>query len=177
MADWQTLSSEEVYSTPWISVKRDEVLNHNGKPLTYSVVKLNHPSVFVVATNSKNELLLQNNYRYTINQHLWEIPAGHSDGEDPLRAAKRELQEEANLASDDWKDLGTLYQAVGIGNIPMRVFWARNVHAINGQLDDLEDISQHHFVSPQVIESMIERGEIIDAPVLAALYLVKSQKE
>src|SRR4030095_6537795 len=77
---WKTKSSDIVYETPWIKVRRDEVLNHHGKALTYSVVELHHPSVFIVAANDSGAILFQKNYRYTIDQTIWELPAGHSEG-------------------------------------------------------------------------------------------------
>jgi 8-oxo-dGTP pyrophosphatase MutT (NUDIX family) len=173
MADWQTLSSEEVYQTPWIRVRRDEVRNHNGKLLTYSVIELRHPSVFIVAVNAEGEIFVQQSYRYTIGKTLWEIPAGHSDGKHLLQAAQRELLEETGLVSDNWKDLGHLYQAVGIGNIPLQVFLAKNVRLASDTRDELEDIGKQQFMSLDKIEANIRNGGFSDAPALAALYLAK----
>lgn len=173
MSDWQVTATTEVYKTPWIRVRRDEVLNHNKKPLTYSVVELNHSSVFIVATSSDERILLQKNYRYTLDKTLWEIPAGHSDGEDLLAAAKRELLEEAGLTSDDWTDLGLLYQAAGIGNIPLQVFLARNTSHAQEAQEKSEQITNQHFMSIEEIEQMATRGEIVSAPILAAIYLAK----
>ncbi len=174
MPDWQQLSSEEIYKTPWIRVRRDRVLNHNGKPLTYSVVELNHPSVFIVATNARNEILIQQSYRYTIDRMVWEIPTGHSDGEDLLKAAQRELLEETGYTSEDWVDLGDLYQSIGIGNIPLKAFLARNVQKTNNRHDELEDIGRQIFMSLNEIETLVHNGEFNNAPVLAVLYLAKS---
>jgi 8-oxo-dGTP pyrophosphatase MutT (NUDIX family) len=173
MSDWQTLSSEEVYKTPWIRVRRDEVKTHTGKQLTYSVVELNHPSVFIVATNAKGEIYMLKNYRYTTGQTMWEMPAGHSDGQDPLAAAKRELMEEAGLESDDWASLGTLYQAAGIGNLPFIAFLARNARPAAGERDKEEQISEGQFLSLETIETMAKTGEFNESAHLANLYLAK----
>jgi len=174
MSRWQTLSSKEVYRTPWITVRCDEVVTKSGKPLTYSVVSLHHPTVIVVATNDDGQVLLQKNYRYTIDKTLWELPAGHSDGQDPLQAAKRELMEETGLASENWTHLGEYYEAVGIANIPYHVFWAQNVTGTPVNNDHEEDISDHRFIAMDELDSMITRGELQDCQSLAALYTVKA---
>jgi 8-oxo-dGTP pyrophosphatase MutT (NUDIX family) len=170
MTSWKTLKSEVVYETPWLTVRRDEVLNHNGKPLTYSVVSLQHPAVFIVAFNAKDEVLLQQNYRYTVNETLWEVPAGHSDGQELLVAAKRELLEETGLESNDWTDLGLAYPVVGIGNMPTATFMARDVQQIASKREDDEEISEQRFVPFTEVEDMIRRGDIVNGSAIVALY-------
>lgn len=171
MGRWKTLSSEEVYQTPWIRVRRDEVLTHRNKPLTYSVVELQHPTVTIVATNEKDEILLQRNYRYTIDKTVWELPSGHSDGEDPLMAAKRELQEETGLASNRWTLLGRIYEVVGIGKVPANIFLAQDVHDTSGERDEDEAISDHQFMGLEAIEALARAGELTNGSVLQGVYL------
>lgn len=174
MSRWKRLSTEEVYQTPWIRVRRDQVLNHEGKEITYSFVELQHPSVFIVATNEAGEICLFQNYRYTVDKTMWEIPAGHSDGQNLLDAAKRELQEETDLISDDWTELSTLYQANGIGNIPCTIFLARNVRKSGAAVSQQEeDITNMRFVSLDEIEGMARNGELIESAHLASIYLAK----
>ncbi len=173
MSDWKTLSSETVYETPWIKVHRDKVLNHNGKELTYSYLALQHPSILVVAVDTAGRILLQRNYRYTIDKHAWEIPAGHSDGQDLLQAARRELLEETGLASDEWVKLGTLYQACGIGNIPFTAFLARNVKHVSDERDEDEEITEQTFLEVTEIDKMLITGEAIESAHVAAIYLAK----
>jgi 8-oxo-dGTP pyrophosphatase MutT (NUDIX family) len=170
---WKTLSTEDIYSTPWITVRRDEVQNHNGKHLTYSVVDLKNPSVYIVATDSDGRIYLHKNYRYTIDKEIWSIPAGHSESTDYLADAKRELQEEANLASDDWIYLGEWFQATGTANMPIRVFLARNAYTVDGKLDEIEDISAHRYASIKEIETMANGRELCEISTLGAIYLAK----
>jgi 8-oxo-dGDP phosphatase len=173
MSDWKTLSSEEIYKTAWIRVRRDEVLNQNGKPLTYSVVELVHPSVLIVAANADGQICMFQNYRYTLDKTMWEIPAGLSDGQDALTAAKRELMEETGLQSDDWTELGVLYQATGMGKMPFTAFLARNVQPAEGERDKDEPITNQRFFSLGEIEKMAQNGELAESAPLAALYLAK----
>jgi len=173
MSRWQTLSSEEVYQTPWIKVRRDNVVTKSGKPLTYSVVELHHPTVIIIATDADGKILIEQNYRYTIDKTNWELPAGHSDGEDPLVAAKRELMEETGLASDDWTHLGVQYEAVGIANAPFHIFLARNVTGTPKNGDEEEDIIEHKFASMEEIEAMVKQGHFYDCQSLAALFVAK----
>lgn len=174
MTTWQTRTSEIVYETPWIKIHRDEVITQTGTPLTYSYMELQNPSVFIVAVNGEGKILLQSTFRYTIRQRIWETPAGYMNtGEEPLAAAKRELQEETGLASDDWHDLGRIYQIVGTGNVPVQVFLARNVTKAGEATDKEEDIIDQQFISLDEIEDMIRRSELIDSPVIGIIYMAK----
>jgi 8-oxo-dGTP pyrophosphatase MutT (NUDIX family) len=172
MADWKTLSSEVIHETPWIKLRKDEVLTHKGKQLTYTFMELHHPSVFVVAVNDEGKILLQKNYRYTIKQTIWELPAGHSDGQEPLVAARRELLEEDGMESEDWTNLGRTYQAIGTTNAPMDVCLARNVRTVKeAAAEDDELIVERRFFAPSEIDDMIKHGEIINIADMGAIHM------
>lgn len=177
MSDWKTLTTEKVYETAWFKVRRDTVLNHNSKQLTYSVLELHSPSVTIAAMNSKGQILLQRQYRYSLKKAIWEFPAGHSDGENLLVAAKRELMEETGYASDDWTPLTRINVAVGVANISNQLFLAKNVKQTCTADEEDEDISEAQFMDIADIEKLAINGELVDAPVLAALYLIKLQNE
>lgn len=171
--NWLVESSEIAYETPWLRFRSDKVRNHRNKPLTYGVVELHHTSVFIVAMNDRNEILLQREYRYSIDQYVWDVPAGFSDGQEPLVAAQRELLEETGLASTDWTHLGKYYVALGIANVAFDLFLARNVSVVTDERDEDEEIIEQRFIDIATIEAMEARGEIVSTACIASINQVR----
>ncbi len=103
---WRKTSSREVYENDWIRVREDEVLRPDGEPGIYGVVHFKNIAVGVLAVEG-DELYLVGQYRYTLDRYSWEIPEGGCpEGEDPLDAARRELEEETGLRASRWEKLG-----------------------------------------------------------------------
>lgn len=103
---WRKTSSREVYDNPWIRVREDGVLRPDGRPGIYGVVHFKNIAVGVLAVEG-DELYLVGQYRYTLDRYSWEIPEGGcAEGEDPLEAARRELEEETGLRARRWRKMG-----------------------------------------------------------------------
>ncbi|MFX6182759.1 NUDIX hydrolase, partial [Acinetobacter baumannii] len=81
-----------------------EVTGPDGDGI-YGVVQIQQPAVFVVALDDHDRGCLVELERYTTGRSL-EVPAGGSDGEDPLVAAQRELREESGVTAARWDYLG-----------------------------------------------------------------------
>jgi len=103
---WQTRATKIVYENPWISVREDAVVHPDGEHGIYGVVHYKNIAVGVLAVEEES-IYLVGQYRYPLDLYSWEIPEGGCpEGEDPLAAARRELEEETGLHATNWRRLG-----------------------------------------------------------------------
>ncbi|GAA2176348.1 NUDIX domain-containing protein [Agrococcus versicolor] len=169
---WTTLASREVYANRWLRLREDDVIRPDGGEGIYGVVEVLQPAVFVVALTEDDEVVLVDLFRYTTGRWSTEVPAGSTDGEDALVAARRELAEETGLVADDWVEVGGMSSLNGICDAPEHVFLARGLHAVDGgaaATQAEEGIARVRRVPFAEVLRMVARGEIGDAETLAAL--------
>ncbi len=103
---WQTLDSREMYDNAWIHVREDAVIRPDGEQGIYGVVHFKNIAIGILAIEGEF-LYLVGQYRYPLNKYSWEIPEGGcGEGEDPLAAAQRELEEETGLHAANWEKMG-----------------------------------------------------------------------
>lgn len=169
---WRLTSSREVYGNPWISVTEDAVVRPDGSPGIYGVVEVRHPAVFVVAIDTSDRLVLVRVDRYTTGAG-WEVPAGGSDGEDPITAGRRELLEEAGATGGRWSVVGEVDSLNGVCRAPGTVVLAEGVVLGEGLGADApaEGITQVRSVTWSEIAELAAAGELRDGESLAALAL------
>lgn len=177
---WKKLGSKFVHQNPFFSVREDKVLRPDGEEDIYRVIEKS-PSVFIVSITKKREVYLIGQYRYTTNVYSLEVPAGGSDGQRPLTAAKRELQEETGLIAKKWTKLGVIQCSNGSSNHLGHIFLAEDLHATGSNRMQEDGIDKLKVVSFDKVLKMIADGKITDAmsitPILMAeLWLRKPSR-
>lgn len=117
--------------------------------------------VNVVAIDEKGRFVLVKQYRHGADEITLETPAGAIDrGEDPLNAAKRELEEECGMTSDDWEKLGEVKVNPAFMTNTCYFYLAQNCRYDGQQnFDPLEEIEIETFEESE-IEKMIDDGTI-----------------
>ncbi len=166
---WEKLSSRIVYKTPWIKVIEDKVIKPDGEKGIYSYLKTNGDSVFVVPLTDNNEVYLVKLFRYIIGKWSWEIPGGNSDGEDLLKAAKRELKEETGLVAKSWENVGNFQAMSGVVGEKGHVFIARGLKETKENKKLEENIVEIKKVSFRKALRMIHDNEITDGHSIITL--------
>jgi 8-oxo-dGDP phosphatase len=168
---WKKLKSEVVYKNKWYSVRRDEVIRPDGKPGEYNVVQALN-GAFIVALDETDRIRLIRKYRYTTGIYSLEVPAGGIEpGENPLAAAKRELQEELRLTAQDWKEVGKFQAENAYINNFGFIFIARGLSAADHDDRLAEGINKTETLTIKEALQMVKSGEITDSQSISALTL------
>jgi 8-oxo-dGTP pyrophosphatase MutT (NUDIX family) len=165
---WETTNTRTAYENRWIRVREDQVVRPDGSDGVYGVVEVRQPAVFVVALTSADEVVLVTVDRHTTGLSV-EVPAGGTDGEDPLIAAQRELLEETGYRATEWVQLGSMQALNGICEAPEHVFLARGLTSSDATGHHEEGISDVRAVPFPEVLAMVANGTITDGETVAAL--------
>jgi 8-oxo-dGTP pyrophosphatase MutT (NUDIX family) len=159
---WLTVSSKRVYDNPWITLREDQVVRPDGQPGIYGVVHYKNIAVGVLAIED-DHVCLVGQYRYPLQRYSWEIPEGGCpEGEEPLRAAQRELREETGLEAEHWQTLGEAYLSNSVADEYAVWFLATGLVPGEGRPEGTERLSMRRVPLREALTMALD-GEITDA--------------
>ncbi|MGW4801088.1 NUDIX domain-containing protein, partial [Nonomuraea sp. NPDC004297] len=91
---WQVHSEKSLYLDQWLDIRVADVELPDGRRLDHRLVRT-APGAGAVVTDDKDRVLLIWRHRFITDTWGWEIPLGGvEDGEMPMAAAAREVEEE-----------------------------------------------------------------------------------
>lgn len=147
-----------------------DTIEINGKHYPYSYTSIEDCSVILPITGANIVLIKQ--YRHTMNDWMWEIPAGGVANNTPFDAAKRELLEETGYQTDRLVHLGTMPISQGTSTTLANLYVSFCHKEKAQQLDETELIEVHE-IPIQRFEEMIKTHEFNHMVAIAAWYMYK----
>ncbi|HUQ30468.1 MAG TPA: NUDIX hydrolase [Pyrinomonadaceae bacterium] len=165
---WRELASREVYDNPWINVREDAVIRPDGEPGIYGVVHFKNLAIGILAIEG-DYIYLVGQYRYPLNKYSWEIPEGGCpEGEEPIEAARRELEEETGLRAERWEKMGEAHLSNSVTDELAVWFLATGLTQGKHSPEGTEQLKVRR-VTFQEAREMALNGEITDALSLLAI--------
>ena len=165
----------EVYCGRVFTLSVDRVTLPTGHTTVMDIVR--HPgSVVLLPMPAPDRLILIRQYRYAVDQYLWELPAGTlAAGEAEVTGAARECEEEIGLVPGRLELLGRLLPTPGFCDETMAFYRCLDLTAAPSdstvRQDDDEVIEPRSFALDEV-RRMVAGGDITDMKTVAGLALL-----
>lgn len=125
----------------------------------------------VLPVLADGSIVLIRNYRFAVDEHLYELPAGMLEkGENPSVCAARELTEETGYTAGNVERLGVFYTGPGTTDESMYAYLATELTDGRQDLETYEEITVE-VISDRRVREMVLDGTIHDGKTIAALSL------
>lgn len=153
----------------------DQVRFPNGSPGELELIRHSGAAAVIPFLDPPNDadarILLIRQFRYAADRYLYEVPAGRIDGlELPIDCARRELKEEAGCVADVISPLGGFFTTPGFIDEFIHAFMATGLTRGAPEPEHDEFIQPvSHTLKDALL--MIDRGEIVDAKTIIALFM------
>lgn len=167
---WQLRGTSYPYRDQYLALRRDELTWPDGTPGSYVTIEI-HPVVVVVPVTVDGEIVLIRQYRYTVDDWVWEVPAGGShdfDGDDLADLVRRELREEIGGEATEITHLGVYHPAIGKLNADFHLYLATGV-SLGEAEPEVGEMIQIHIVPVEQALAMARDGTIASSSSAYAL--------
>ncbi len=163
----RTVKKNYVYKGKILTLRKDDALLPDGKPCIREIIEHSGGACALYVEDDK--VLFVRQYRYAYGESIYEIPAGKlNEGENPMLAAQRELEEETGIKAKKLELLYVVYPTPGYTNEKIYIYRAFDGERVQTHLDEGEFVDTV-WIEVDKIKEMLKKGEIRDGKTLVAL--------
>lgn len=166
-----SIRSEEIFSGRVFDIVRDEVQHRSGYESVREVVRHAGGAVIVALFEDRDVILIKQ-YRYPVNDFIYELPAGKlAPGEDPQLCAIRELEEETGLVAGRVEKLMAMYTTPGFCSEVLHIYLATDLTAGKQALEQGEETIEVYRIPLTRALELCSEGVIHDGKTVTGLAL------
>jgi ADP-ribose pyrophosphatase len=131
-------------------------------------------SVFIVPVLEDGRIVLIRNYRHTLAEWVWEVPAGGIEaGQAPDDAARAELLQEIGGTAQTLQFMLKASTMNGIGRHIAHLYLATGV-TLGATHHEALEFMEVHPMSADAVYQLVQRGEMNDCISITALLLAQA---
>ncbi|MBC8232269.1 NUDIX hydrolase [bacterium] len=169
-----------VYEDQYCIIIRDAVVFPTGNAGTYIRImpksQLNGAPGVVILPVLDSQIILHRSYRHAIRDWEIAVPRGFGEiGEDILGTARRELQEETGYTIANIYPLGIITPDTGLMGSIVHIYYAEVNQIKERACHEYSEAISNNLIlaTPEELDKMIYKGEIIDGYTICAFSLAK----
>ncbi len=171
LQQWEVLKRECVFEgQPWIRLWRETLRLPDGR-MVEGYYQLDQRDYVEIVAWQNGKVLGLWRYKHGPRRVNLGLPAGYlEEEEDALRAARRELHEEAGIISDHWKYLGAFCIDGNRGPARAHICVATDCHGVSSSVSD--DLEEHigEWLTPEQWRENLELGTVATMGAALAVY-------
>lgn len=172
---WLCLDADYPFTYHMFRIRRDRVRLPSDVETTYAYME-SRGAVWVVPVTDDGQIVLIRQYRYAVDDWVWEVPAGgrhdHRGSDEEL--ARRELSEETGATCRSLEYVGWFYGAVSVSTSRCDVFLARGAQLNASPHREAGEIIEVHPVPIAEALHMARSGQIKDSKSALALLMCEA---
>jgi len=156
MKKFEILKKELAYDNPWMPIEKQRVKLPSGKETDWYIAT-GRNVIIAIPMLENGDILLQRAYKHGCGEIVTEFCAGIiEDGEEPQKAAERELLEETGYKAESWEFFGEYFANPTGSKTVYHIFLAKGCKKVaEPQLDAAEQIENFSVSSVEEAENIL----------------------